>query len=91
MKLATKSLILFGISVILLIALTLFDPLFTGLPPTVERIILFLFLVLPSVVGVIFGVMSLARKESKLWVGVLGTLLNGLFALFHLFILSFAG
>jgi len=35
--------------------------------------------------------MSLARKESKLWVGVLGTLLNGLFALFHLFILSFAG
>jgi len=91
MKLSTRSLILFGISVIILFGITLFDSLFSDLSPTLERIILFLLLVLPSVVGAIFGVMSLIRKEPGPWFGILGSFLNGLFALFHLFLLSFAG
>jgi len=91
MKLSTRSLILFGISVIILFGITLFDSLFSNLSPTLERIILFLLLVLPSAVGTAFGIMSLIRKEPGPWLGVLGSFLNGMFALFHLFLLSFAG
>jgi len=89
--LGTKSLIIFGISFVILVALTLFESLLSGLPLTVERIIAFLLLVLPAVIGVILGVMSLMRKEPRSWVAILGVLLNGLSALFHIFLLSFAG
>jgi hypothetical protein len=56
-----------------------------------ERIISALFLVVPGIIGVILGIMSLTRKESRPWVAILGVLLNGAFALFHIFVLSFAG
>ncbi len=50
-----------------------------------------LLLVLPAVIGVVFGILSIVRKESSRWIGILGILLNTLFAGFHLFLLSFAG
>jgi hypothetical protein len=56
-----------------------------------ERIISALFLVVPGSIGVILGIMSLTRKESRPWVAILGVLLNSLFALFHIFVISFAG
>ena len=86
-----KSIALFVISVIFLVLLTLFESSLTSLSSTAERIIGVLFLVLPALVGVILGGMSLARKESKPWVAIFGVLFNALFALFHLFVLSFAG
>ena len=35
--------------------------------------------------------LSLARREAKRWMAILGIVLNGLFACFHAFLLSFAG
>ena len=91
LSLGAKSIALFFISVIFLVLLTVFETFITGLPTAVERIVAVLFLVLPAVVGANFGIMSLVRKESKPWVGILGILFNVLWTLFHLFLLSFAG
>jgi nicotinamide riboside transporter PnuC len=90
-RLGAKSIFFFLLSVLFLVLLTLFESSLAGLPLTAERILSLLLLVVPAIIGTIFGVLSIVRKESKLWTGVLGILLNALFALFHLFLLSFAG
>jgi hypothetical protein len=89
--LGLKSLSLFLVSVLFLILLTLFESSLAGLSLTAERIISLLLLVLPAIIGIVFGILSLVRKESRRWIGILGILLNALFAVFHLFLLSFAG
>lgn len=91
MTLATKSLLLFGLSCVFLILLTLFEGILSGISTSVERVISFLILVLPGVVGVILGILSLIRKDSQRWLAALGILLNALFALFQIFVISFAG
>jgi hypothetical protein len=50
-----------------------------------------LLLVLPGVVGIAYGILSITRKEAKSWVAAIGILLNALFTLFQLFVISFAG
>jgi hypothetical protein len=79
------------VSVLLLVLLTLFESSLTGLSLTAERIISLLLLVLPALLGIVFGIGSIVRKESRRWIGILGITLNAIFALFHLFLLSFAG
>ena len=87
----SKSLSLFVISIVFLVLLTLFEDALSGLPVTAERMISGLLLVLPGLLGVIFGVLGLIRREGRPWLAVLGILLNLLFALFHMSVLSFAG
>ena len=91
LSLGAKSIILFVLSALFLILLTLFESSLAGLSLTAERILSLLLLIVPASVGTIFGVLSILRKESRRWMGVLGTLLNVLFALFHILLLSFAG
>ena len=91
LSLAAMSLALFLISVAILILLTVFEAALTGLSLSAERWLSFILLVLPAVVGLIFGIVSITRREPKRWVGILGIVLNALFALFHVFLLSFAG
>ena len=90
-SLALKSIGLFGLSVILLILLTSFEALLLGLSNRVERVISLILLVLPGLLGVYLGVSSLRRKEGQTGLAILGVLLNGLFALFQFFVISFAG
>jgi hypothetical protein len=91
LSLGTKSLALFSLSVLFLVLLTLFESALTGLSVTAERILSLLLLVLPALLGIVFGMGSIVRKESPPWRGILGITLNALFAVFHLFLLSFAG
>ena len=91
LSLGVKSILLFVLSVIFLLLLTLFESSLSRLSITAERVISLLFLVVPEVAGVIYGAVSIARKEAKHWIAILGVLLNGLFALFQLFVISFAG
>ena len=91
LKLSTLSIIFFLLSVLFLLVLTQFESSLADLSLTAERILSLLLLVVPALVGIVFGVLSILRKESRRWLGILGALLNGLFALFHLFLLSFAG
>lgn len=86
-----KSMILFALSVLFLVLLTLFEASLAGVSSATERTISLLLLVLPGVIGVGFGILGIVRKESPKWIAYAGVLLNTLFALFHLFVLSFAG
>lgn len=88
---ARISLILFGISILLLILLTVFESALVNASQSLERVITFLALVLPAGVGAVFGWLSLTRREGKNWMALSGLIFNTLFALFHLAILSFAG
>ena len=85
-----KSIFLFVLSFVFLILLTLFETSFAGLAITTERMISLLLLVLPGTIGLVYGVLGVVRKESRMWIATLGILLNALFVLFHLFVISFA-
>jgi hypothetical protein len=80
-SLGAKSILFFIFSVIFLILLTL----------TAERIISAFLLVIPGLIGIVFGVLGILRKESRVWVPILGVILNALFVLFQTAVLFFAG
>ena len=90
-SLAGKSLLLFGISLVVVIGQTLLDSTVGAVSFGVQRLIIFLGIVLPAGVGAALGVLSLVRKEGRAWMAVFGVVLNTLFALFHLLILLYAG
>lgn len=88
---AVGSFLFFGLSVLLLIVLTIFDPALAGLSFTTQRALTFLVLVLPAGIGIVLGIMSLSRKEGQRLFVIASIILNSLFALFHLMIILFAG
>jgi len=90
-SLGEKSLFLFGLSILFLVLLTLFEALLSGISLTAERVISALLLVSPGVIGIVFGVLSLIRKEPRVWVAILGVIFNALFVLFQTAVLFFAG
>jgi hypothetical protein len=90
-NLASKSILLFIISLAMLWVLTLFESFLSGLTTGMERLLSALVLVLPAAAGVVFGILSLRRREPKPWIAVAGILLNGAFAIFNILVLSFAG
>ena len=91
MSLGAKSLALFALSVLFLLLITLFVSLLSGLSLTAEKILSVLLLVVPAVMGIVVGMPGLTRKEVSRWMAVLGILLNAFFALFQIFVISFAG
>ena len=91
LSLGAKSMTLFALSVTFLILLTLFESSLAGMSVPAEKAISALLLVAPGVIGIVFGVLSILRKEASRWMAILGILLNVLFALFHVFVISFAG
>jgi hypothetical protein len=91
LSLAAASLILFTISLLILVLLTTFESSLPKMSLDVERAISALFLLLPVLIGLALGILSLFRRDGKRGLAVLGLLLNGLFACFHAFLLSFAG
>lgn len=91
LSLALASLFLFGLSVVLLFILTLAESALLGMSPQAERIISLIGLVLPALLGLALGVMSLVRREGPRGLAATGIVLNTLFALFHLAVILFAG
>jgi len=91
MGLGAKSLALFAISVLFLILITLFEASLSGMSLTAEKILSALLLVVPALIGTVLGVLAINRKEPNRWMAISGILLNTLFALFQIFVISFAG
>ena len=91
LSLAAASLLLFTISLLILVLLTTFESFLPEMSLDVERTISALFLLLPVLIGLALGILSLFRRDGKRWLAFLGILLNGLFACFHAYLLSFAG
>lgn len=90
-SLAAKSLSLFGVSVLVLTLLTLFESLLIDMSGAAERFLSVVLLILPGIAGVVFGILSLRRNEQKPGMAIVGITLNALFAVFHMFVLMFAG
>ncbi|HET6597632.1 MAG TPA: hypothetical protein VFG81_18550 [Anaerolineales bacterium] len=90
-SLALVSLVLFGVSALLLLVWTASESAFLGMTAVAERIVAFVMLVVPAGLGAVFGVMSLIRKEGQKGLAIAGVLLNTLFAGFHLLVVLFAG
>jgi hypothetical protein len=88
---ASTSILMFIISLAMLWVLTLFESFLSGLTTTMERLVSALILVLPAAAGVVFGILSLRRKEPKPWIAIASILLNGAFAIFNVLVLAFAG
>ncbi len=88
---AGNSMLLFGVSVVLLLLMTLLESALTGMSTGAERLVTFLLLVLPAGTGAVLGVLSLVRGERRQWLAWTGVMLNGLFALLHLMVVLFAG
>jgi hypothetical protein len=74
-----------------LVILTAFESAFMGMSIELERIITFVLLVLPAAAGAVLGMLSLVRKEGRSGLAIAGLVLNTLFALFFLVLLSVAG
>ena len=91
MGLGAKSLALFALSVLFLILITLFEASLSGMSLTAEKILSALLLVVPAVIGIVLGMLAINRKEPNRWMAISGILLNTLFALFQIFVISFAG
>ena len=91
MSMSAKSLALFAVSLLFLVLITLFEASLSGMSLTAEKILSALLLVVPAVIGIVLGVLAINRKEPNRWMAILGILLNTLFALFQLFVISFAG
>jgi hypothetical protein len=90
-SLATVSLVMFGLSILFLLAWTASESAFVGMSSVAERIVTFALLVLPAGIGAVFGLTSLMYKEGHRRLALMGIILNTLFALFHLMIVLFAG
>lgn len=90
-RLASLSLLLFGVSIVFWLLFTAFESALVGTSPGVERVLIFVFLVLPATIGIVLGIISWRRKESNIWLAIAGILLNLMFALFNMMILLFAG
>ena len=90
-NLAKTSWLLFGLSLAFWLSLTIFESALGGTSFAVQRAIIFLLLVLPAGTGAVFGLMSLLRKEGRALQAILSTVLNTVFALFHILIILFAG
>lgn len=89
--LAGKSLILFGVSFLVMLGLTLFESALIGTSLGVQRLIALVGIVLPAGAGAVLGVLSLVRREGRAWLAAAAILLNAAFALFFLAIVLFAG
>lgn len=91
LSLAGGSLLLFGLSVVVWVMLTLFEPTLVGISLTAERVFTFLLLVFSGGMGTMLGATSLVRKDGCTWLAATGLALNILFAAFHLMVILFAG
>ena len=90
-NLLNGSFFLFGLSVLLWLAMTAFESSLVGISFAIQRLLSLLLLVLPTGIGVILGILSLARKEGLAGLAITSIILNAIFALFFLMIILFAG
>jgi hypothetical protein len=66
-------------------------PLIGKVPTNVERLSIVLFAVLPPLLGFIFSIVGLVRKEPRKWLLIIGLIFNLLQSLFFGFLAAFAG
>jgi hypothetical protein len=84
-------LIFLAIFIIYILLFGVFESLIVGLSQTAERLLAFVLLVLPAIVGAVLGALGLLRPGQNRLLAALGLVLNLLFGLFIACVLSVAG
>ena len=85
------SIILLSLSILFWLAMTVFESSLVGISFATQRLLTFILQVLPAGIGVVSGILSLARKEGRAGLAIASILLNVVFASFFLLIILFAG
>ena len=67
------------------------EPLISNLSNTIQRILMVLTLVFPAILGVIFAITGLAKKESRKWIHIIALIINLLESLYFGLLVLFAG
>jgi len=88
---AVRSLQFLGLSILFLTTFTLVESAMSGVSSAFQRFLTALALILPSGIGAILAAISLFRKEGRLWLAIIGFVLNGLFALFFILLVLIGG
>jgi uncharacterized protein YqhQ len=86
------SIILMFVPILSVIVLSfILEPLVRNLSNTIQRIISVLILLLPAVLGFIFAIAGLIKKERKRWLHVIGLIFNLLESLYFGLLVLIAG
>ena len=86
------SIILMFIPFLSVVVLTLiFEPLVNKLSDTIQRIMAVLTLLLPAILGFIFAIVGLVKKEDRKWLHVIGLIINLLESLYFGLLVLIAG
>ena len=91
-RFGTLSIIFMFIPILSVVVLTfIFEPFVNNLSNTIQRIMAILTLLLPAVLGFIFAIVGLLRKEYRKWMHVIGLIINLLESLYFALLVSIAG
>lgn len=86
------SIVLIFVPVLSIFVLTfILEPLVSNLSNTIQRIMMVLLLLLPAVLGFVFAIIGLFKKESRKWMHVLGLIINLLESLYFGLLVLIAG
>ena len=88
---AVRSLLILVLSIAFLLIFTLLDSTIADLSTMLQRVITILALVITPLIGTVLGVMSFLRKDGPVWLALICSAANALFALFYLAVVFFAG
>ena len=77
--------------IFLLIITIILEPAINSLSNSIQRLLMFITLLLPALVGFIFAITGLVRKESRKWLHIISLIFNLLQSLYFGFLISFAG
>lgn len=88
----TYSIVLMFIPILVIAFLSfILEPLISNLSNTIQRILMVLTLLLPAVLGIIFAIMGLVKKEHRKWMHIIGLLINLLESIYFGLLVLFAG
>jgi len=86
-----RSLVVLIVSIVILIILTVADPVLAGTSIATQRLITFVGLILIPLSGSVLAILGLVRRDGRTWIASICLIGNTLFALFHLALVFFAG
>ena len=86
------SIILMFVPLLAIVLLSfVFESIVNDLSNTIQRILMVLTLLLPALLGFLFAIVGLVKKERRKWIHVIGLIINLLESLYFGLLVSFAG
>lgn len=68
-----------------------FEPIVSSLSNTIQRIMMIIILLTPALLGFLFAIVGLVKKERRKWIHVIGLIINLLESLYFGLLVLFAG